>query len=426
MFTRRIALLLLVVDWLLGRPEPVRFLRWEEIQPIVAGAAAGNEKLPDFADAKEGEAWLRQRDAEIRARIDRAVEDSISSVIIFGTSFTTLPSLAGAATAVNAAGSLNPQARARVDAFLQAMDKEDSERFRLTLDYLRRRRIPEDEVKAFLSGNLRRFGLDQAEHQRTRKIIDEAIPAEASLTADFAIEEALRNLKAKGAVPTHIRRIAVIGPGLDFGGQADGFDSLPLQTVQPFAVLETVLRLGLAQPPEVQVTAFDLNPWVLANGKNISAKTRSGRYVLQLGHPAVAPWNAGALAYWQHFGEVVGEPATAAQSPSGIELRAIAIKPQFASRVTVEELNIVTQTFEVTPATGFDLVVSTNVLGYYNSWEQALALKSIALMMSKGGILLSNSGPSAPKLVEYEPAGTESVAYNKDGSGDSITAYRRR
>ncbi len=417
--------LLLLVGWcLLGRTEAVRFLRWAEVQPVLAKFATAADRLPEFTDAKEGEDWLRQRDGEIRRRIDRATEDSIGALILFGTSFTSLPGLAGTAAAVDAAGGLTAPARARVDAFLSALDQQDSERLRLTLDYLRRRRVAEDEVKAFLTGILRRYALEQGGRQRARKGASEAIQAEASLMASFAIEESLRNLKGKGAV--HIRRIAVIGPGLDFGGQPDGFDTCPLQTVQPFAVLEAVLRLGLAQPGEVQVTGFDLNPWVLARIKGAAAKARSPEYTLQVGRPGAAQWNAAASGYWEHFGDTIGTPATAVQAPAGIERRAILVKPQFAAHIAMEELNIVTQTFEAAPAPGFDLVVATNVLDYFNQWEQALALTSIAQMTAPGGIFLSNTGASAPKLAEFEPLGTEVVAYKNDGASESIAVYRRR
>jgi len=423
---RRIVFVLLAAGWLLGRTESVRFLRWPEVQPVLAKFATPADKLPEITGAKEGEDWLRQRDAEIRGRIDRAVEDSISALILFGTSFTSLPALAGTSAAVDAAGGLTAPARARVDAILQALDQQDSERLRLALDHLRRRHVPEDEVKAYLIGILRRYALELSDHQHARKGASEAIPAEGSLMAGFAIEEALRNLKGKGAATTHIRRVAVIGPGLDFGGQPDGFDIIPLQTVQPFSVLEAVLRQGLAQPSEVQVTAFDLNPWVLGRIKAAASKARSAEYTLQVGRPSTAQWNGAATGYWQHFGDTIGTPAAAAQAPPGIEHRGILVKPQFAARVAMEELNIVTQTFEAGPAQGFDLVVATNVLDYYNQWEQALALTSIAQMMAKGGILLSNAGASAPKLEEFEPLGTEVVAYKNDGTSESVTVYRRR
>ena len=432
---RRMLLLLIAGGCLGGKTEAIRFLRWAEVQPVLAGFP--KDKLPDLPDikdpakdgkesktaAKQAEDWLKQRDGFIRTRIEQAVGDSISATILFGNSFTTLPSMGTPASAVNPAGDLTAAARARVDAFVEALDHQEGERLELALQYLRRQRVPADEAKAFLSGNLRRYAIAQSILQKTHKNSDDAIPPEASLMTDFAIESTLKTLKDKGEIKTHIRRIAVIGPGLDHGGTGDGFDFLPLQMVQPFAVLEAVLRLGIAQPSEVQVIAFDLNPWVLAQAK--SGKGKSAHYVVQAGHPAAAAWNGNALSYWQHFGDIVGQPATAAQAPSGIELRAIEIKPQFAARVSMEEMDIVTQTFDGRDG-GFDLVIATNVLDYYSPWEQGLAMFSVARMMNHGGLFLINNGASAPKLSEFEPAGTESIAYHADGTGDSITVFRRR
>ena len=426
---RRIAIPLVVLvagGWLLARPDPVRFLRWPEVQPLLAGGIATGEKLPEFADAKEWDGWIRQRDGEIRGRIDRGIENSTSALIVFGTSFTTQPRLASAAEAVNAAGDLTPNARGRLDAFVQGIDQQDSERFRVVLDFMRRRRVTEDEVRAFLAGNLRRYALERAGHQNEHKNPD-AIPAEASLPANFAIEESLRGLKSRGVL-THLRYIAVIGPGLDSAGEPDGSDSSPLQTVQPFALLEAVLRLGLAQPAEVQLTAFDVHPGVLAHIRATPAKARSAsRYILQLARPKdAARWNAAMLGYWQHFGEIIGTPATVATPPSGLERRAIAIKAQYAARITAEDLNVATQTLETAPGRGFDLVVATNVLGYYNPWEQTLALTGIAQMMASGGILLCNNVLPASALREFESLGASLVPYGDDGSGDSVAVYRRR
>jgi hypothetical protein len=426
---RRIAIALVSLvagGWLLARPDPVRFLRWPDVQPLLTGGLATGEKLPEFADAKEWDGWIRQRDGEIRGRIDRGIEDSTSALIAFGTSFTTPARLASAAEAVNAAGDLTPNARARLDAFVQAIDRQDSERFRVVLDFLRRRRVTEDEVRAFLAGNLRRYALERAGHQNEHKTTTEAIRAEASLPASYAIEEVLRGLKSKGAL-TARRYIAVIGPGLDLAGEPDGSDVLPLQTVQPFALLEAVLRLGLAQPAEVQLTSFDVHPGVFAHIRAVPAKARSAsRYILQLAHPGAARWNAAMLAYWQHFGEIVGTPAAAATSPSGMERRAIAVKAQYAAHIAAEDLNVVTQTLETAPGRGFDLVVATNVLGYYNPWEQTLALTAIAQMMTSGGILLCNNALPASALREFESLGASLVPYGDDGSGDSVAVYRRR
>jgi len=397
-------LVLMIAAGLLARTEAIRYLHWDEIQPAFAAFAAAGIKAPAFSDAAEFDGWIRERDADVRGRIDRGIEDSISALVLTGASFTTLPKIANAGDAVNAAGDLTPAARSRVQAFVQGIDEQDQERFAMVREFLRRRRIPDEEVRAFVIGNLRRFALEQSgfqrKHSQTR--LDGGIGAETSPLAGYAIEDTLANLKSRGALPGRIRHIAVIGPGLDFAG-----DAFPPQSIQPFAVLESVLRLGLAQPTDVEITAFDLNPSVLMHLKMLPAKVRSGHYVLQL--PAQAGWNAGATAYWQHFGDVIGKP----------------VKAQFAARIIGEELNIVAQTRDATAGQGFDLVVATNVLGYYNPLEQAMAMANIAQMLASGGIVLGNNPVPTDKVASLEYLGVRHIAFTDNGAGDDIVTFRR-
>jgi len=402
----------MIAAGLLARTEAIRFLRWEEIQPAFASFTVAGIRAPTFSDVAEFDGWIRQRDAEVRGRIGRGLEDSISALVLTGSSFTAVPKIANAGDAVNAAGDLTPAARSRVQAFVQAVDEQDQERLALVREFLGRQRIPDEEVRAFVIGIVRRFALEQAGFQRKHAQgpprLDGGIGTETSPLAGYAIEDSLAYLKSRGAIPAHVRRIAVIGPGVDFTGPAG--DALPPQSIQPFAVLESVLRLGLAQPAEVEITVFDLNPCVLMHLKALPARLRSGRYVLQLPPQAAAGWNAGAAAYWQHFGDLIGKP----------------VKPQFAARILAEELNIVTQTHEAPAGQGFDLVVATNVLLYYNPLEQAMALTNIAQMLASGGILLANNPLPIDKVQAFEYLGVRHVSFNDSGAGDDIVTFRRR
>ncbi|HEY6390128.1 MAG TPA: hypothetical protein VIX89_02550, partial [Bryobacteraceae bacterium] len=400
-------LVLIVVAGLLARTEAIRYLHWDEIQPAFAAFAAAGIRAPTFSDVAEFDEWIRERDAEVRSRINRGVENSVSALVLIGSSFTTLPKIANAADAVNAAGDLTPSARSRVQAFVQAIDEQDQEWFAMVREFLSRRRIPDEEVRAFVIGNLRRFALEQAGFQRKHAQgprLDGGIGVETSPLAGYAIEDTLANLKSRGALPGRIRRIAVIGPGLDFAS-----DSFPPQSIQPFAVLESVLRLGLAQPADVEITAFDLNPSVVMHLKTLPAKIRGGHYVLQLPVQA-AGWNAGVTAYWQHFGNLIGKP----------------VKAQFAARVTGEELNIVTQTRDAPAGQGFDLVVAANVFGYYNPLEQAMAMTNIAQMLASGGIVLANNPLPADKAPMLESLGVRHIPFTDNGAGDDIVTFRRR
>src|SRR5271156_2766118 len=139
----------------------VHYLHWQKMQPVVASLTAAGEKLPEFGNASDWDIWLATRDLEIRSQAERGVEDSISALILFGTSFTSLPRIANANAAATAAGNLTPAANARIDAFIRALDERDDERFLTVLDFLRRRRVTEEELHAFLAGIVRRLALER-------------------------------------------------------------------------------------------------------------------------------------------------------------------------------------------------------------------------------------------------------------------------
>ncbi len=425
---RRIALVfLLLAGWTIADQNPVRFLRATDVQALTATFAAGPEKVPEFKDAAEWDAWIRERDGIIRGRIDHGIEDSLSELILFGTSFPAPAKLASAADAVNAAGDLTANARARLDAFVQAIDQLDSERFRIVLEFLRRQRVTQEELTPFLSGIVRRFALEEAGLKKKQARADVGVSPETSLLINYAVEETLRALKTSHALPTHIQRIAVIGPGLDLAGDPDVNDFFPPQSIQPFAVLEAVLRLGAASPSEVLLTVVDFNPLVVSHLRSSVVKARAGQhYVLQLPRPGAAGWNAAAVSYWQHFGETIGTPAAPLTAPAGIELRAVAVKPQLGARMIVDDVNIVTQTLETIPGQGFDLVVATNLFAYYTRVEQTLALTSVARLLGSGGILVANGISSSVKVQEFDDLGVHHVTYSDSESGDDLTAYKRR
>jgi hypothetical protein len=433
-----------------------RYLRWPEAQRVLAlfastGDPAGDptgDKVPAIANGTEWDAWIRQRDGEVRGRIERGVEDSISNLVMFGTSFTTLPRIGGPSEAVTAGGELTPAAQKRVEAFAQAFPTLGTERFRFGRQFLKGR-VANDQVQAVVSANLRRFANEQNNYQRElatanasgdkgRAVFVQStlfehrgLSSDTSLLPNLALEDTLRVMKKKGVLPAQVRRIAIIGPGLDFTDKRDGYDFYPLQTIQPFAVMEAVLRLGLADPGDVRVVAFELNPAVLAHVNRLSERARAGqRYVLQLPRDPASDWNDASMGYWRQFGDVIGTPVAPLPVPSGlrgVELRAVAVKPQLAARVSAADLNIVAQTMDPAAGEGFDLVVATNILYYYGRFEQVLAMANVAQMMNPGGIFLSNTVLPAQRPDALAFLGRRSVTYSSSGAyGDDVVVYRRR
>ena len=434
--------------WLLGvcitcalatsAPPQTRFLSYTEAQEILA--AFGRTEEPSAWDQ-----WVRTEDREMRRRVDRGFEDSISNLILYGISFTRLPRLESADAAVTATGELVEAARARVRAFAAALaHPQANERLRFAREYLSRQGVQPRGVEAFLAANLTRYVMEQRAYQEKLRLASETgdgsqmlfaratlfesrgLSVDTSLLPNYALEETLRVMVRKHALdPAHIRNIAVIGPGLDFSDKRDGYDFYPVQTIQPFAVLEAVVRLGVGDAGGLRLITLDLNPAVNAHVRQTVERARAGtRYVLHLPHDPAADWTPQIVAYWKHFGELIGSPIDSVRAPEGVTVRAISVQPKYLSRIQARDLDVVGQILE---GEQFDLVVATNILVYYDQFRQALAMACIAQMMSSGGVFLSNTVLPARRPDTLEYLGRRSVSYSVSGSyGDDVVAYRRR
>src|SRR4029078_4536962 len=98
-----------------------------------------------------------------------------------------------------------------------------------------------------------------------------------AIVQSFAIEQALVAMKQAGALPGRILRVAIVGPGLDFADKRDGYDFYPQQTLQPFAVIDSLLRLGLARPGLPAMTTFDVSGRVNQHLQAARARAQSGQ-----------------------------------------------------------------------------------------------------------------------------------------------------
>jgi chemotaxis methyl-accepting protein methylase len=120
-------------------------------------------------------------------------------------------------------------------------------------------------------------------------------------------------------------------------------------------------------------------------------------------------------------------PLPAPQALADVTVRAVAIAPRFVSRVVPLDLNIEAQRADSEPGQAFDLVVATNILVYYDRFQQSLAMASIALMMDPAGIFLSNDALSAHHVQSLQFLDRHGVSYATCGRfGDNVLAYRRR
>jgi len=414
--------------------------------------ALPSEVPPQLKEPNEGKwnAWAQQEDNSVRARLEQGALDSMINLLLFGTSFTAQPRV------ITMHDFEDQVVQARVADLVEALrDPKNNERLIFLRNVLRRHGIhPETSVglertKTFVLENLRRVvqeqniirenfeeaggESDQAAglSRRSRVFRDRGISVDTTILSSFGIEGALRDMKDKAMLPKgSITRVAVIGPGLDFTDKGFGYDFYPLQTLQPFAIYDSVVRLGLADPRKIEVTAFDISQEVLAHLRRARDRAEKGdNYVVQLPRESW-PWAPEPVQYWRSFGSEIGTLVAPIQPPpalTGLETRAVAIRPEVVLSCKPVDLNIVFEQFDQSATRPFDLIIATNVFIYYDTFEQALALQNISTLLKPDGFFLTNDWlphvPQIPmRLMGYTP-----VQYGESGDwGDNVFWWQRQ
>jgi len=450
----------------------VGYITFAEAKPILEAMA---EALPEGLSGQPLEklesrwpAWVKSRDAEIRERLARGDEDTIVNFLLFGTSFTKQPRVtsaqlreftgeSGGTTGEEAAAKFRQLVEKRVQDLVNGMSAPgNSERLIFARKAAERAGIEfADETERknaarYLYENYLRVLKEQSSFQqmlaaahslgdpteefaeRSKLYKERGLSLDTSLPPDYALEEALKEMGARGLVKQgSVKHVGIIGPGLDFTDKQEGYDFYPTQTVQPFAVMDSLLRLGLAKANEVEVDALDLSPRVLEHvGRARQAATKGQGYRIQLPRDPARGWKPGLIAYWKCFGEQIGSAMPPVALPAGlkgIRLRAVRVRPEYVQRMKAFDVNIVLQRVGgAEELAQFDLLVATNILVYYDTFEQSLALTNIKSMLKPGGFLLSNNA-----LLELPSSQIRSVGYhtteysNHLNDGDHIVWYRR-
>ncbi len=375
------------------------------------------------ANAQTFAKWSREKDLAIRARLEQGDLDSMVNLLLFGTAFTAQPRM----TIENlAAESRAGILRARLDDLVKALGNPGgNERLVFLRTLLTRKGHPPTDAKtgAYILDNLQRVLKEKIAINQKIEAADGPVFSERGVSLDttilpnYGIDAALTELKTRKLLPA-VTRVAIVGPGLDFIDKESGFDYYPQQTLQPFAVFDSLKRLALGTP---SITILDISPRVLEHIK--AARSRTS-YTIQLPRNASAAWTAGALDYWRNFGSASAQSVEAIATPANllnVATRAVRFP---LPKLDAVDLNIVAQRL---PTGNFDLVVATNILVYYDAFEQALALSNIAAMLKPGGFLLTNDElpdvPSAPmRLIDR----TTVVYSEQPRTTDTIFWYRRQ
>jgi hypothetical protein len=431
---RIVGVLLCVTAGAAAAVAPARFVRFSEVRPILIELAGQlPPPLNTLTPAQLETAWpvwIERLDRDIRARLERGDEDTIVNWLLFGISFTSRPRAVLGEVESGAAGNRDLVVRrtielisGRVDDLLEALAAPGTDERRLfARTFLGRKGLrfatgaDRDAARAYLLAAVIRVANEQEQIdqelgatsdgnptnefvQRSRLFRARGLSLDTSLGPNYSVEQALAAMKARGLLRAgSVRRVAIVGPGLDFTDKDVGFDLYPQQTLQPFAVLDSLKRLGLAPSSgDPQVVLLDISPRIIDHVTQARARAaRNIGYTLNLPLPRRTPWLPEVRTYWQTFGDRIGAPVRAPTSKAMAdvaELRAIRATPSTVRRMSVLDVNIVTERLD---GDAFDLAIATNVFIYYDVLEQALALSNVEAMLKPGAFLLANF--SAPNL----------------------------
>ena len=436
---------------LLAQDPHAEFVSFEAARPILQAAA---ESLPDELRSEPMDAirwgqWVKAADAGVRRRLEPGEEDTLSNLLRFGVTFTKEYRIDdeyfvryGDSTLVDSF------AEHRANDLIRALGAPGTnEGFREMRALLERHGFrlntaaDRAATKGYLLRNMARMHKDflkarvEAKSDRFHMFHDRGISLDSNLWPDYDLDLQFRQMAEKGMLRQGgVRRVAIVGPGLDFVNKQEGVDFYPPQTVQPFAVLDSLVRAGLADAGTIHIYTLDISSQVNSHLAVIRKNASAGRaYTVQL------PWFAGGrwsdafrakfIDYWQALGSRIGDPVPPISVPeaaAGIDTRAVRIRPGVVGRVHPVDMNIVYQVLPSLSGERFDLVIGTNIFLYYGAFEQSLARCNIAAMLKPGGYLLSND-----KLAEGAGSGLDLVMTTdiqmtgEPVITDSIFCYRR-
>jgi hypothetical protein len=326
------------------------FISYAEARPVID---ALHDELPPQLQSKTAAEiesawpdWVKSRDAAIRARLARGDEDSVVNLWLYGTSFTKQPRATERDRSADGAPPLSEVLHLRLEDFISDLESTSAgERMRFARQVIERRgpapatAAGRERIRRALIEWRDRMAAEFQQYDRALQSTlrqgpnadltaystifrDRGLSSDTSLAPDYGIERALDGMKSQGAIgAVPIRRVGLIGPGLDFTNKADGYDFYPPQTIQPFALADSLIRLGLARADDLRVTTFDLSPRVNEHLEAARERARSGTpYVVQLPLNRDERWASDLVAFWQRSGDRIGrrQPASPGRARASV------------------------------------------------------------------------------------------------------------
>lgn len=378
---------------LVAAARPVTWAEFPDaIHARLERAGVNASSFPQFVETLDQTHARRVRDGDL---------DHLVFYVLQSRHFTALPAIEPALSAKAFAGAERPpaDARERIAAFLRAVDSADPD---VRLSYFRSLVKTVWPLARDREAGLRREYARAMRFLYEKEFVAQRGPDRADAVAslyrsrgfstDTAVEAGYIVYLGLGALKAiaperRVRRVLIVGPGLDLAPRTGLIDSVPPESYQPWAVIDALLGFGLARLDDLHVVAADINPRVVDHLDRARSAPLSLHLVSGLDLSRSLTLEPDYREYFAQLGHSIGVSRQPAVEKDGRLTKLVDVPLSVARVVSAERVDIVTQRL---PGAPFDLVIATNVLPYFDDVELTMALANMSAMLSPDGFLLHN------------------------------------
>jgi hypothetical protein len=388
-------------------------ITWEDAAPLRARLEKQGITQAAFPSYVER---LRENHA---SRMRQGDLDHLVFYLLQSRHFTPVPAIEPALSAKGLVGSLDPAerdvflrssqvpparippaVRARAAALLRALDSADPDPRVVYFRSLVKAAFPaartrEGEIlreygrvirfvyeKEFVAQRSANPSVAVAELYRTR-----GLSTDTAVEAGYVVYNGLGILKSLEPART-IRRVLIVGPGLDLAPRTGLLEEGPPESYQPWAVMDALLALGLSSAGDLEIVGADINPRVVQHLRRAHANPPALTLVSGIRESETVALSNEYRDYFARLGKAIGDVQPGVSPAETGHLRkTVRVHTAAARGLSAETLDVVTERLEGKP---FDLIVATNLLPYFDDAELMLAMSNVAAMLAPGGIFLHN------------------------------------
>jgi hypothetical protein len=375
-------------------------LRWPDVPAAVQrrhiAAAVDAESFADFCRQSETRTRARVRESDLDALVYYALQSSAftnevpiepalsAKAFVEGTGAIPVPvrrRLGALAAALR-----HPPPHSRLAYFREVVDRETTggrpvadflndeyaraTRFLYEKEFVARQRVDGGEAVAALYR-------------------DRALSTDTAVEAGYLVHLGLATLAS--VEPTRrIRRVLIVGPGLDLAPRTALVEVGAPESYQPYAVADSLLALHLARLNDLVVVGADVNPRVVSHLHAARSRDVVLTLVTGLGASDALTFDEGYRRYFTALGDAIGAagpPPIVPDRYRGHLRKSVRIRESVARALDGVSLDIVTRRLD---GQQFDLIVATNVFPYLDDRALMLALVNVKAMLAPEGVLVHN------------------------------------